>query len=82
MTRTRYKHILLLAFDLGYATKYEPFMLASQVVETLGDALRLALSGDEVDWLTDITNSAARAMKNAIGDAYIAGRWGEYEQVD
>ena len=80
MTRTRYKHILLLAFDHGFDTKSEPFILASGVVEALaGVAL---MSTDEIEFLLDYSLPCARAMKNAIGDAYVAGRWGEYEQVN
>lgn len=80
MTRERFKYLLSIAFDHGFATKHEQFLLASQVVEAI--SINALMPCYEVEWLLDGTNSAARAMKNAIGDAYVAGRWGEYEQVN
>lgn len=80
MTRERFKYLLGVAFDYGFATRRDGFMLASQVVEAI--SINALMPCYEVEWLLDPTISPARAMKNAIGDAYIAGRWGEYEQVN
>lgn len=80
MTRTRYKHLLMIAFDYGFATKHEPFLLTSQVAEAItGEAL---MTPAEIEMLLDTWPTHSRAMRNAIGDAYIAGRWGGYEQIN